>query len=191
VDTETGGLDSEKASILSLGAVILEDGAIVDEFYVLINEGSTLVAEPAALKVNGLTIDQIKQDGTYPEEALNQFTKFLMRNYLPMSNVTLVGHNLQFDVGFIKRLFKHANKPALFNKIFSYKMIDTMQLIQVMRLADRVTIPSVSLNDSCAAYTITIRTEERHNATEDAKATAILLAKIIEEIKTKGDTPDF
>jgi len=184
VDVESGGLDSEINSILSLGAVILDNGVISDNFSVLINEGVSLNVQAAALKVNGLTREKIEEEGVSPPEATNLFVTFLMKHFLPLSNVLLVGHNLAFDIGFIQRLFRLAEKPSLFKKIFSYKTIDTMMLMQIMRFADRTTAKSVSLNDSCAAYSITIRFEERHDAAEDAKATATLLVRILEEIRT-------
>lgn len=47
VDTETGGLDPNVQSILSLGAAVLEDGVVTDTINIWIAE-SEIVAEPTA-----------------------------------------------------------------------------------------------------------------------------------------------
>jgi DNA polymerase III epsilon subunit family exonuclease len=188
VDVETGGLDPEKHSILSIGAVILENGVIIDEHEVLLKEVGLLSTTPEALKVNGLTEAVILRDGMDIRDAMTYFTRFLTNNNI-FSRATLAGHNVGFDIGFLKRWYRLTGRERDFGKQFSYRSVDTIAAAHLLQIADRLpSTLSLSLNSLCEHFGITIRSETRHNALEDSRATAKLFVALSDMLRK---VPEF
>jgi len=172
LDTETGGLDPNTHSILSLGAVVWHDGGIDDTFYTLIAEPE-IHADPAALKVNGLNLDTVRSEGADPLSAVLALNNFLLKNDL-RGLVTVGGHNVSFDVGFVRRLFNLAGRKYP----FSHRSLCTQTAALLLEQAGRIDPPGTSLDVLCKLFGIQVRAGGelgKHNALEDAKATALLL----------------
>ena len=135
VDTETGGLDADKYSILSLGAVVWERGKMLGEFYVEIAEPE-INAHEIALGINKIDIDRLRREGESPSGAVKLFLNFIMKHFnVGSEKVILAGHNLAtFDVDFVERLFRLA---AIYDydKVFSYRVVDTCGIIRFLVLA--------------------------------------------------------
>lgn len=125
IDTETGGLDPNVQSILSIGLAVWNDGAVEATRNIWIAE-QEIVADPAALKVNGIDIDWLRTEGKGVNNAAMEIENFLLENNLSKSPVMLGGHNVQFDVGFLKRLYRLAGRD--FSKTFSYRSVCTQVL---------------------------------------------------------------
>ena len=176
VDTETGGLDANEHSILSLGAVIWTDGVLSEPFHMYIRE-EDMKTTPEALKVNGITADDLSH-AMSPSFVVSLFEQWLHDNGV-YSKATLGGHNIAgFDMGFIKRLYRLAGKRMPFD----YHVQDTMSLALGLRFADRLNVPSVKLDALCAHFGITIReggVTGAHNSAEDAVATAKLFTELL------------
>lgn len=93
IDTETTGLRKGKDKILELGAVRFVDGKPVEIFETLVNPGRPIPKE--VTEINHITDDMVAGCPTI-REVLPAFDRFV-----GASNV--VGHNLDFDLGFILR----------------------------------------------------------------------------------------
>ena len=91
IDTETTGLHKSKDKILELGAVRFVGGKPVEIFETLVNPGRPIPKEVTA--INHITDDMVAGCPTI-REVLPAFDRFV-----GASNV--VGHNLDFDLGFI------------------------------------------------------------------------------------------
>ena len=91
IDTETTGLHKGKDKILELGAVRFVGGKPVEIFETLVNPGRPIPKEVTA--INHITDDMVTVCPTI-REVLPAFDRFI-----GASNV--VGHNLDFDLGFI------------------------------------------------------------------------------------------
>lgn len=187
IDTETGGLDPDKNSLLSLGAVVYHDGAIVDEFYSLVHEPEFL-AEESALKVNNLTREQVERDGESPAQVVAALENMLLRHDM-RSRVTLVAHNAPFDLPFLKRLYRLACKD--WAKRFSYRALCTQNGALMLDLSGRIVLPggSASLDNLCKLWQIDLNRSGGHNALDDARAAAMVLKKIVEVIRWDPATP--
>lgn len=184
IDTETGGLDPMKQSILSVGAVVLQDGEVKDEFYQVLREES-VIADERALQVNGFTVEEIEHDGTEIRDALFQFKAFLRKNGFTTRTV-LAGHNVGFDVGFLKRWFRLSSTEKEFDSLFSYRLIDTASIAQFLQMAGLMRPMQSSSLDNVSKEFHLSRMSNEHNALEDAKLTAQLLTKMIERVKEVG-----
>lgn len=179
IDTETGGIDPLKCSILSLGAVVWEDGRILGETEVLVAE-QPIQAEPDAMKVNRIDLKKHAAIGLAPKLAIANFEKFFLE-YFPQGKVPIAGHNVGFDIGFLQRLYRLAELD--FEERFSHRSIDTSSIMNFLRLAEKLSIPSCSLESGLKYFQIEVKDHERHTALADARATAKLLTALIELVR--------
>jgi DNA polymerase-3 subunit epsilon len=178
VDTETGGLDPLKHSLLSIGVAIVQDGAVVDTMYTLVKEPE-IVAEASALKINGLDLDVVYRDGVTPLQAVNMLVSLLQKNGI-YKNAQFAAHNAPFDKPFIKRMFELAGKKM--DNVFSYRPLCTQTGALMLDLAGRITLPggSASLDNLVKLWSIKLDREGGHNALQDAIAGAHVLVKELE-----------
>jgi len=184
IDTETGGLDPNVNSILSLGAAVWEDGSIVDTINIWIAEPE-IVADAKALQVNGIDIEWLKTNGVGPLTAVTTLEDFLRRNNMILTQpVTLGGHNVPFDVGFLKRLYRLAGKN--YTRVFSHRVVCTQILAFALTLAGRLNLPSVS-GDKVFEYfrCAPERVNGKHEALGDAVASGKAFTGIVEMLKSK------
>ncbi len=189
IDTETGGLDPQLHSILSLGAVIWEDGFIhPDVFEVYIKEPVLHLTE-GAMKVNKITLEKIFSEGLTPSDAILKFIEFVSKHDLKQ-NISLGGQNISFDIGFTKRLwlqydFSRPGKPAFipYEQMFSHRTIDILSITRFLMLAGRIKSESAGLDSICKYFDIPYTKDERHTALGDALLTAKVLTRLMEMVK--------
>lgn len=178
IDTETGGLDPERHSILSLAAVIYQEGAISGTFKVNIREYEMLITDEAR-HVNG--IDSTTHEGSSPWHAMQLLINWMAKNELYGQRI-LVGHNVAFDIGFLKRLIRMAG--ADFHLNFSHRSICTQSVALLLEQADRLDLHgSASLDNVAKSLGLPGRSTEYHDCLEDAILTAKVLKKLVERIK--------
>jgi DNA polymerase III epsilon subunit-like protein len=184
VDTETGGVDPQIHSILSLAAVVWDDGKILAEFEVLIAE-PVLAVTARALEINGIDLVEHCKQAVAPIGAWAQFQSFLWQNLTEelasAHKITLVGHNVNFDVGFMKRLFRLTG--VAFEDVFSHRVIDTAGLLRFLTLAQRLKLSGASSTEAFESFGIAVPKGRRHTALGDARATAQLLSKLIDVVR--------
>lgn len=188
IDTETGGLDCEKHSLLSLAAVVYADGMVRDQLYLLIKEDD-IVAEESALKVNGLSLDMIREEGFSPKEAVASLENFLDEHRLT-GRIRVVAHNAAFDIGYLKRLYKLAGKN--YGKRFSYQYVCTYTGAFLFEMAGLLKLEkgSASLDNMIKLFGIKLDRSEGHNALNDAVACAELLGRYISMLRHEGKNVD-
>jgi CRISPR-associated protein Cas2 len=113
IDIETTGL-KESDSIIEIAAIIVEKGEIADTFTSLIKSDVSIPTE--IVKLTGITENLIQQEGIPIKKALGRFLDFC-------KELTLVGHNVGFDIGFLQKACADNGYPAIKNK-----SVDTMRL---------------------------------------------------------------
>jgi len=184
IDTETGGLDPLRDSILSIGAVVWDDGRLGDSFEVYVLE-PTLQIDNKAMEVNRISLPWLYQHGLTPVDAVNQFVDFIGRNFKRYQDtrdkIPIVGHNVNFDVGFLKRLFSLAGQD--YDEVFSHRVLDTAGILRFLNLARKISIPGAGSTAAFDYFHIDINSSERHTALADARATGQLLTKLVALIK--------
>ncbi|WP_179208020.1 3'-5' exonuclease [Clostridium diolis] len=177
IDTETGGIDAEKHSLLSIGLVIWEDKRIIDskEFFI---KHETFNVTPTAMKINKIDFQEFLKVAKEPHIILSEIMEFLKRNFNNNFPVVLGGHNTNFDISFFKNfLMEHR---VDFNSLFSYRFIDTSSILKYLYYANIVT-EDISSADAAFEY-FNIDVKNRHSALGDAIATAELFNHLLEII---------
>tara|TARA_Y100001963_G_scaffold121143_1_gene169485 strand:+ start:10914 stop:11486 length:573 start_codon:yes stop_codon:yes gene_type:complete len=178
VDTETGGLDCENHSILSIAGVSwTPNGDVTPVFNMYVKEDSINVIDKA-LEVNKIDLNEVKSKGYCPNRAVA-----LIRGYLDAHfgrdrrPIQLVAHNAPFDLGFIRRLYRLAGED--FRKDFRGRALDTCSVLQFLMISGKIEGFRASADTLFKAANVEIAEEDRHTAMGDALATAKSLEVLI------------
>lgn len=175
IDTETGGLDPEKHSLLSLALVVWENLEIIDSQEFLINDG-VLSATKEALAINKIDLEKHKRSAISSYKAIDEILSFINHHFPGQKKITLAGHNVHFDVSFLKAFFSKNNED--FSKYFSHRIIDTSSILHYLYLSGQIGKKAVSSDDAFNLFDIKV--EGRHTALGDAVATAKLFNKLLQ-----------
>jgi DNA polymerase-3 subunit epsilon len=175
IDTETGGLDPDRHSLLSIAMVIWEDKEIIESLEILINDGLLSVTREA-LAINKIDLEQHKQSAMPSALAIAETLKFINKHFPEPGKITLAGHNVHFDVNFLKSFFSKNNKD--FSKYFSHRIIDTSSILHYLYLAGKIKERAISSDEAFQLFDIKV--EGRHTALGDAIATAKLFNKLLD-----------
>lgn len=178
IDTETGGLNPNKHSLLSLAMVIWEDMEIIDSQELLINDGILSVTKEA-LSINKIDIEKHKQAAISSPQANEKIFLFISKHFPQQRKITLAGHNVHFDANFLRFFLFKNNKD--FSKFFSHRIIDTSSILYYLYLAGYIKNRAVSSDEAFDLFGIKV--EGRHTAIGDAIATAKLFTRLLYLIK--------
>ena len=149
IDLETTGLKAASDSIIEYGALRVRDGAPVEELTMLVCGAEKIPPEITAL--TGLSVAELQQ-GADPREALQRFLAFI-------GNDPLVGHNIAFDLEFLRMACKQYGFPIPTNRqtdlaqlarrkltrIANYKLVTLAQHFQVAEKVEHRALPDCRL----------------------------------------------
>lgn len=154
VDTETTGLDSSVNSIIEIAALKVENNVVIDSFHSYIHRDRV---PTEASRVNGITADMLS-DAPKEADVIKAYHDF-------SGDLPLVGHNILFDLQFIRR--------AIHNNMDIPYSVTTFDTLEIARAA--LDSPSKRLGD--VADHLGIEHPADHSALGDAKTTfAVFLA---------------
>ncbi|MCH5210775.1 MAG: PolC-type DNA polymerase III [Oscillospiraceae bacterium] len=165
-DIETTGLDKNKNNITEIGAVKVVNGEIVDKWSTFVNP-----CQPIPENIVDLTgiNDNMVKDAPKIGEILPDFFEFA-------KDCILVAHNASFDIGFIKKAAKDMGLD------FDFTCLDTLMLARGMYPQ----LPNFKLDTITRHLHVIL--ENHHRAVDDAKATADMFVKMINQLKEEGKT---
>lgn len=179
IDTETGGLDPAVHSILSLGATVYPYTPGDPEFSVLVKE-TPFVVEHGALGVNKIDLVEHATKAEGPAAAWFKFIDFVQTT----SNLercfgkfVLAGHNVPFDIGFLRRLHRLSGDTRAFDTLFSHRFDDTMTIGRYLARCGHP-IERFGLADLLKHFGL--KNDAAHTALADARATAQLLGAMVD-----------
>lgn len=163
-DIETTGLSSARNHITEIGAVKVQKGKITDRWSSFVNPEEPIPAN--IVKLTGIT-DEMVKDAPKIHEILGDFLEFC-------KGCVLVAHNANFDVGFIRTAAERLNI------LFDVCYLDTLQLARCLypELANH------KLNN--LAKHLSVALENHHRAVDDAKATADIFVKMLDDLRERG-----
>jgi len=163
-DIETTGGNAQTGKITEI-AVYLHNGyKIVDSYETLVNPGVPI--SPFITKLTGISNEMVADAPDFEAVAakLDAFT----------ANAVFVAHNVHFDYGFIREEFRRVGRD------FNRKKLCTVQL-------SRSTFPGLaSYSLDKITKELDIALEGHHRAAADAKATAFLFERIVQNHSEQG-----
>ncbi|MBR2121771.1 MAG: PolC-type DNA polymerase III [Lachnospiraceae bacterium] len=162
-DLETTGLSPVKNSIIEFGAVRIENGEITGRFSEFVDPGIPIPYE--IQKLTGINDQMVIGAGSIGQ-ILPGFLEFA-------KDSILVGHNVGFDIGFVKEKAKGLGLDA------DFTTVDTEQIARAILPGHaRYTLDAV-------AKLLDVPLGSHHRAVDDAEATAGIFIKETEELLDK------
>lgn len=168
LDLETTGTDRTNDRITEIGAVKVRCGQVLGTFQTLVNPGRAIPPQISVL--TGLT-DALVASAPRIEAVLGTFARFI-------GDAVVVGHNVGFDLGFLRAAFERGGHPD-----FRPTVVDTVALAR--RLV-RDEVPDCKLSTLASRFRLDHR--PAHRALDDALATTDLLHLLIERASGFGVT---
>ena len=163
-DLETTGFSPDKNKIIEIGAVKVQGGAITERFSTFVNP-----EVPIPFRIEELTSikDDMVMDAPKIEEILPEFMKFC-------EGATMVAHNAEFDMSFIKKNCIDLGIDREFT------IIDTVALARIL-------LPNLNrFKLDTVAKVLNISLENHHRAVDDAACTAEIFVKFLAMLKERG-----
>ena len=104
LDLETTGLDAERDAILEIGVVKFRGEEVLEEWNAVIDPGRPI--PPKITELTGITHEMVTNDGIALFDGLREAAR--ISGALP-----IVGHNIQFDLAFLRRQRTLEKNPAI------------------------------------------------------------------------------
>lgn len=180
IDTETGGVNPEKAALIRLSGIIRIDKKDVEKFNFYIKPFENSEVNEKALEVQGRTLEELKTDKYVEEkEVYKQFIK-LLDKYIDKYDTTdkfiVAGYNVRFDVDILKAFFQRHGNNFLFSYLDS-SMLDPLYSIRLLQIAEVLPVlENNKLETWCKHFGIELKA---HDSLEDIEATKKLIGKLI------------
>lgn len=178
LDTETGGLDPSRHSLLSLGLVVGQRGVVDHELEILVKHDDYVV-DPEAMAVNRIRLDEHDARALRASEALVVLDIFLDHHFPHHCQpITLVGHNVSFDRDFLAVFL--ASQGRRLRARFHHRIVDTHSIAAALRDAGRLDLEDLGSTALFHHFGIEVPDHLRHTALGDARATFHLYWKLVE-----------
>ena len=184
IDTETGGVNPEKAALIQLSGIIRIDKNDVEKFNFYIKPFENSEVNEKALEVQGRTLEELKTDKYVEEkEVYKQFIKLLDKyidKYDRTDKFIVAGYNVRFDVDILKAFFQRHGNNFLFSYLDS-SMLDPLYSIRLLQIAEVLPVlENNKLETWCKHFGIELKA---HDSLEDIEATKKLIGKLISLIR--------
>jgi len=155
LDLETTGLDAERDAIIEVGAVRFRDDEVLDTFSTFVDPGRPIPAPITDL--TGIRDDDVAgAPGIH--EVLSRLARFV-------GQWPIVGHSVEFDLGFMRR----------HSRAFENELLDTFELASILLPhAERYSLGML-------AKMLGVEMERAHRALDDAQATHRLFRILFRE----------
>jgi len=156
-DLETTGFSPEKNKIIEFGAVKIVNGQIRDRFSQFVNP-----EEPIPYRIQQLT--GISDSMVVGAKTIDLVLPFFLRF---CEGCILVGHNVGFDIGFVRENAKRLGLPC------SYTTLDTLGMARALLPGHaKYTLDAV-------AKLLNVSLDNHHRAVDDAECTAGIFMKML------------
>jgi len=184
IDTETGGVNPEKAALIQLSGIIRIDKKDVEKFNFYIKPFENSEVTEKALEVQGRTLEDLKTDKYVEEkEVYKQFINILDKyidKYDRTDKFIVAGYNVRFDVDILKAFFQRHGNNFLFSYLDS-SMLDPLYSIRLLQIAEVLPVlENNKLETWCKHFGIEF---SAHDSLEDIEATKKLIGKLISLIR--------
>lgn len=181
IDCETTGLDPSRNAMIEFAAELHSSGAKVAEFSTPMYDKKSPVTL-GALRVNGKNLKQIYE---LKDEAvaLMELVDWLLSLKVE-GPVYVCGHNVHFDISFLRALFNKYNLEGL-DQVIGYHFIDTSAIGIALVASGKLQVENnkVSLSSLAKALGIDISQYQLHTAGGDVKLTVDVYNAMVTLIK--------
>jgi len=167
LDVETTGLQPSRQRIIEIATARFSGGALTNRWESLCSPGRRVPTY--VTKLTGID-DDLLEDAPVFEDIADTVVELL-------ANAIIVGHNIQFDLGFLNAELERAGRSALVND-----RLDTLAL--GTRLLPGLRKPT--LNALAERLGLSGQTKARHRASPDAELTGMVAVALIGQARDAG-----
>lgn len=171
LDLETSGTNPNKHSVLEIGICPVSDDIQNFQAYV---KSPNIVWSDYAKKNFSKFSEKWNKQAVSPASAILALENYLKENF--KNKVTLIGHNIGFDISFLKKLASEAELEEIPH--ISHRAIDTHTLLYALHLQNKLPSEALTSDGAFSYFEIEVPTKDRHTALGDAIATKELFKKI-------------
>lgn len=176
IDVETSGVNPFKHEVLSVGLVPMDPDLPSTEIHI---RPDTIQWTEYARKNFEQFSSEWDAHAISPVEACNAIESYL-GTLFSGELATPVGHNIGFDLSFLKRLAFLGGRDEIGG--LSHRAIDTHTLLYLLFLKGKVPKKVTSSDGAFDYYGIQIDKQHRHTALGDATATRELVRRILKDL---------
>lgn len=165
-DVETTGLSSKNDRIVQIAAMKVQNEEVLDKLNLYIKVPKELGIDMSITeRISGITEEFLEENGIDEYQAYCQFFNFI-------KGTTLVGHNVSFDIEFIKAMKGRYNNnfDYIYNPVF-----DTIQFAKLL-------FPNSKHKLGIVSDMMGIELENAHSADGDVEATYKIWQKILNKL---------
>lgn len=186
IDTETTGLTPENNEIIQFAGILLSANLAKMHIVNLYAHPSKVTAEmQGAFAINGYAPEKWDALGATDQRGLI----IGIRNFFNGAyRVIPVGHNIKFDIDFLRATFDRVNATKEFANYLSYHTLDTVSLSLFYDLLHHnIHARTYKLSALCERYSIKV--EAAHNAQSDVYACLELLHIFLDAMQKNEKLP--
>ena len=187
LDCETGGLSADKNPITQFACIVLDPKTLKElhRFETFVQGYADLKHEAEALRFTGIKMQDIESGITVNElvTKLREISDEFKVGRMPHTRPLIVGHNVPFDITFIKKAFEIVSKHKYRKTYPEDVFFDTMQLSR-LRWVDEFTPSDNLLNLKTCCDRADIELVNAHSAMGDVEATVQLFKYFIQSMKS-------
>jgi len=175
IDTETTGLSHNYNQVLTVGMLLADIDTkldFVNSRHIKIKHKKYNVSG-FALQINKINLKEHNKVGIKPTQACFEINEFIKKN--KVKNIPLIGHNISFDMRFLRELYKKEKEDFLLDM----ETLDTRSIW--INLRNKGIVPyELKSNLRTVAQHFEIDYSKAHDALEDCKITAKVFHKMIQ-----------
>jgi len=183
LDSETSGMSITAHDIIELSIIRLSNN---EQRTWCIKPFDPDCYEPAALKINGHKLEDLKHQTQYgrdtyqdPNKVIIEIENWLMEDGLPSEDRCTIGQNVSFDLTRLEQLWSKCNSRDSYP--FGRRYLDTMVIEMFLDYCKGDTDNYYNLNSIIKKYGV--KNDKKHTAAADTKATKELFEKQVELFK--------
>ncbi|WP_444438355.1 3'-5' exonuclease [Pseudomonas sp. A6] len=173
LDLETSGINPNKHSVLEIGLVPLDDK--IEPFHAYIKSKNIIWSEYAKDNFKKFS-SEWEINAISPEKAVRNLSQYIKNNF-SNKKITLIGHNIGFDISFLKKLAFDANLDEIPG--ISHRAVDTHTLLYILNSQGKIPDSALTSDGAFDHFGVTPPSKLRHTALGDAIATQKLFKNIL------------
>lgn len=175
LDLETSGVNPNKHSVLEIGICPISDK--IPSFHAYVKTPNIIWSDYARKNFSNFA-EKWEKQAIPPAAAIEALDNYLKENF--KHKATLIGHNIGFDISFLKKLAYEAELDEI--PRISHRAIDTHTLLYALHLQNKIPSNALTSDGAFSYFEIEVPTKDRHTALGDAIATKELFKKISEKL---------
>jgi DNA polymerase-3 subunit epsilon len=181
VDVETSGINPFRNDVLAIALVPLLNDAAPFELYV---RPKTIQWDSHAKEMFKSYRERWEAGAVNPPMACEGIEHYLASTFSG-KRVTPIGHNVGFDVGFLRKLAFLGGRDQLAH--LSHRGIDTHTMLYLLYLQGKVPEAALTSDGAFRHFGIRVPEAERHTAIGDALATKQLMLRLLDLFGVNAD----